>query len=201
MFDCEYSTVVCYCIISKSLICLNVIYNHCGYYWHVIQFLYCFRDDIVINWSTRTAMIIYPSNSARSIIQWFCVVDNSMLGNLREWSSIYLACRYVFDQWQTLQVVKYLLQSASNSHRQKTFLSGQTGWVRVLTLCHTLMDTPVADFSAPRVNATRRVAYRPPIAISPFHLALSVFSCKQRLWHWCELWPYVRMRSLGTRLH
>jgi len=35
-------------------------------------------------------------------------------------------------------------------------------------------DTPVADYSMPGVNTTHRVAYRPPIAISPFLLALSV---------------------------
>jgi len=29
-------------------------------------------------------------------------------------------------------------------------------------------DTPVADYSAPGVNTMRRVAHRPPIAVSPF---------------------------------
>jgi hypothetical protein len=43
-------------------------------------------------------------------------------------------------------------------------------------------DTPVADYSAPGVNTTRRVAYRPPIAVSPFLLALSVSYFKQTLW-------------------
>jgi len=37
-------------------------------------------------------------------------------------------------------------------------------------------DTPVADNSAPGVNITRRVAYHPPIAVSPFLLALSVYT-------------------------
>jgi len=35
-------------------------------------------------------------------------------------------------------------------------------------------DTPVADYSTPGINTTRLVAYRPPIAVSPFLLALSV---------------------------
>jgi len=39
-------------------------------------------------------------------------------------------------------------------------------------------DTPVADYPAPGANTTRRVAYRPPIAVSPFLLALSVSYCK-----------------------
>jgi len=36
-------------------------------------------------------------------------------------------------------------------------------------------DTPVADYSAPGINTTRCVAYCPPIAVSPFLLALSVY--------------------------
>jgi len=31
-----------------------------------------------------------------------------------------------------------------------------------------IRDTPVADYSTPGVNTTHRVAYRPPIAVSPF---------------------------------
>jgi hypothetical protein len=34
-------------------------------------------------------------------------------------------------------------------------------------------DSPVADYSAPGLNTTRRIAYRPPIAVSPFLVALS----------------------------
>jgi len=61
--------------------------------------------------------------------------------------------------------------------------------------------TPVADYSAPSVNTTRRIAYRPPTAVSPFLLALSVSYIKQTLWHSGQLWPYIGMGSLGTRLH
>jgi hypothetical protein len=43
-------------------------------------------------------------------------------------------------------------------------------------------DTPVADDSAPGVNTTHRVAYRPPIAVSPSLLALSASYFKQTLW-------------------
>jgi len=62
-------------------------------------------------------------------------------------------------------------------------------------------DTPEVDYSAPGLNSTRHVAYRPPIAVSPFLLALSVSYCKRTLRHCCQLWPYVGMGSLGTRLH
>jgi hypothetical protein len=43
-------------------------------------------------------------------------------------------------------------------------------------------DTPVADYCARGLNSTRRVAYRPPIAGSPFLLALSVSNFKRTLW-------------------
>jgi len=62
-------------------------------------------------------------------------------------------------------------------------------------------DTPVADYSAPGVNTTCHVAYLPLIAVSPFLLALSVSYCKHTLWRCGQLWPYVGMGSLGTRLH
>ena len=39
-----------------------------------------------------------------------------------------------------------------------------------------IRDTPVGDYSAPGVNTMRRIPYRPPIAISPFPLALPVFT-------------------------
>jgi len=50
-------------------------------------------------------------------------------------------------------------------------------------------DTPVADHSAPRVNTTLCVAYHPPIAVSPFLLALSVSCLEQTLWRCGQLWP------------
>ena len=62
-------------------------------------------------------------------------------------------------------------------------------------------DIPVADYSAPGVNTTRRVAYCPPITFSPFLLGLSVSYNQQTLWRCGQLLPYVRMGSLGTRLH
>jgi hypothetical protein len=43
-------------------------------------------------------------------------------------------------------------------------------------------DTPVADYSAPGVNSTRRFPYRPLIAVSPFLLVLSVSYFKRSLW-------------------
>jgi len=62
-------------------------------------------------------------------------------------------------------------------------------------------DTPVADYSSRGINTTRRVAYRPPIAVSTFLLTLSFSYCTQTLWHCGQLWPYIGMGSLGTRLH
>ena len=62
-------------------------------------------------------------------------------------------------------------------------------------------DTPVADYSAPCINTTRRIAYRPTIALSPFLLALFVTYFTQTLWCCGQLWLYVGMGSFGTRLH
>ena len=62
-------------------------------------------------------------------------------------------------------------------------------------------DTPVADYSAPGVNTTRRVAYCPLIAVSQFLLALSGCYLNKTVRHCGQLWPYVGMRSLGTRFH
>jgi len=62
-------------------------------------------------------------------------------------------------------------------------------------------DTLVADYSAPGVNSTHHVPYRPLITVSPFLLVLLVSYCKRSLWGCGQLWPYVGMGSLGTRLH
>jgi hypothetical protein len=43
-------------------------------------------------------------------------------------------------------------------------------------------ETPVANYSAPGVNTTGCVAYRPAIAVSQFLLALSVSYFKHTLW-------------------
>jgi len=57
-------------------------------------------------------------------------------------------------------------------------------WMRSV---RAVRDTPVADYSAPGVKTTRRVTYRPPIAVSPFLLALSVSYFKQTLWRCGQL--------------
>jgi len=61
-------------------------------------------------------------------------------------------------------------------------------------------DTPVADYSAPRHNTTRCVAYRPPIAVSLYLLTLLVSYFEWTVWRCGQLWPYVGMGSLGTPL-
>ena len=47
--------------------------------------------------------------------------------------------------------------------------------------------TLVVDYFAPSVNTVCRVAYRPPIAVSPFLLTLSVSYFKQILWRCSQL--------------
>jgi len=55
-------------------------------------------------------------------------------------------------------------------------------------------DTLVAKYSAPGLDTMHRIAYRPPIAVSPFLLTLSVSNFKCTLWHW---WPIVTIRRNG----
>jgi len=74
----------------------------------------------------------------------------------------------------------------------------QLEWTRSI---RAVIDTPGADYSAPGLNTTQRVTSRPPIAVSPYLLALSVSFFKWTLWRCGQLWSYVQMESLGTRLH
>jgi len=57
-------------------------------------------------------------------------------------------------------------------------------WMRSV---RAVRDTPVADYSAPGVDTTHRLAYRPPIAVWPFLLALSVSYFKQIFWRCGQL--------------
>jgi len=72
-------------------------------------------------------------------------------------------------------------------HQQKHFCLGgmaSSEWMRFI---RAVRETTVADSSLPGVDTTRRVAYRPPIAVSPFLLALSVSYCTQTIWRCGQL--------------
>jgi hypothetical protein len=81
------------------------------------------------------------------------------------------------------------------THQQKIFPSECTCTIRAVR------GTPVADYSAPSFNTTSCIAYRPPIAVSPFLHALSDSYFKWTLWRCGQLWPYIGIGSLGTCLH
>jgi hypothetical protein len=77
--------------------------------------------------------------------------------------------------------------SLENNISKKHFRPGgmaASEWTRSV---RAVRDTPVAEYSAPGVNTTGRVAYRPPMAISPFLLALLVCYNKQTLWRCGQL--------------
>jgi len=59
----------------------------------------------------------------------------------------------------------------------------------------------VGAYSTAVVNTTRRVAYRPHIAVAPYLVALSVSNLNEHSGVEGQLWPYVGMGSLGTRSH
>jgi hypothetical protein len=62
-------------------------------------------------------------------------------------------------------------------------------------------NTPVVNYTTPGLKTTRRIAYRPPIAVSPVLVALSVSYFKRTLWCWGQLSPYIGMGSLSTHMH
>jgi len=117
------------------------------------------------------------------------VLSLTIQGNLPAFSTTNL--------WWTFQ---HIYSCNCNISKKQFRLGGMapSEWTRSV---RAVRYTLVADYSAPGVNTTRGVAYRPPIAISPFLLALSVFYFEQTLWRCGRLWPYVGMCTLGTRLH
>jgi hypothetical protein len=58
--------------------------------------------------------------------------------------------------------------------RKKYFCPGRMAPPEWMRSVRAVSDTPVAEYFAPGLNTTRRIAYRPAIAVSPFLLALSV---------------------------
>jgi len=75
----------------------------------------------------------------------------------------------------TLESCGNTVQSASRISKKHFRLGGiaPSVWTRSV---RAVRDTPVADHSAPCVNTTRHIAYHPPIAVSLFLLALSVYT-------------------------
>jgi hypothetical protein len=70
---------------------------------------------------------------------------------------------------------------------KKIFRSGgmaPSEWTRSV---RAVRDTPVADYSAPGINTTRRVVYRPPIAVLLSLRVLSVSYFKRSLWRCGQL--------------
>ena len=62
-------------------------------------------------------------------------------------------------------------------------------------------DIPVAAYPAPGINTMHHVAYRPPIAVSPFHLAPSVLYFKRTVWRWRPTVTIRRNGFIGYALH
>jgi len=79
--------------------------------------------------------------------------------------------------------VRYRVEAYTNTglSSNKIFHSGGMAlseWTRSVTA---IRDTLVADYSAPSINTTRHVEYRPPIAVSLSLRILSVSYFKQSL--------------------
>jgi len=98
-----------------------------------------------------------------------------------------------------LVVTKLFHTSVSmTTSAKKHFRPGGMAASEWMSPVRAIRDTPVAHYSAPRPNKMRRVADHPPIAVSLFLLALSVYYWKRALWRCAQLWPYVGMGSSGT---
>jgi hypothetical protein len=99
-------------------------------------------------------------------------------------------------QWSSTDLSGYLMCLIT----KKDFRLGGLAASEWTCSVRAIGDTPGAYYSALNVNTTRRVIYRPPVAISPFILPLSVSHCNQKTLRWSQLWPHVGMGSLCIRL-
>jgi len=91
---------------------------------------------------------------------------SAVFPNLSHWLPWYF--------WFSPQWFQELRRPAGMPISKKHFRPGgmaPSEWTRSV---RAVRDTPVVDYSTPGVNATRRVAYCPLNAVSPFLLALSV---------------------------
>ena len=128
---------------------------------------------------------------------------------LRSISTTLCAVTNTADSWETLNFsyipVYSLLPISAYSWKlsisKRHFRPGRMAEPEWTGSVWAVRDTPVADYWAPRINTRHHVAYRPPIAVSPFLLTLSVscFLWTQR--HCGQLWPYFGMGSMGTGLY
>jgi len=115
----------------------------------------------------------------------------------------YCSCYNITYNHETIIYMQLYLQHISKTIliSKKIFRSGgmaPSEWTRSV---RAVRDTPVADYSAPGVNTTRPIVYHPPIAVSLSLRVLSVSYFERSLWRCGQLWQYVGMGSLGTRLH
>jgi len=147
-----------------------------------------------------TAKYWPPSINELNIANHFCMV--TIIGQTKPWGSF---------KTRTTFFKKFMEQGPSASRGQielrdlavccisnKHFRPGGMALSEWRRSVRAVRDTPVADYSAPGANTTRHVAYRPPIVLPPFLLALSVSYCKWTPWRCGQLWPYVGMGSLDT---
>jgi len=86
-------------------------------------------------------------------------------------------------------------------HLQKIFLSGQNGSGRVDSLCQSHQRHPGGRLLHAQPHYHTSCCLSPSNHCFNITPTLSVSHCKWRVWHSGQLWPYVGMGSLGTRLH
>ena len=82
-------------------------------------------------------------------------------------------------QWPVLPTTSCVKRRHAAHISKKHFRQGGMAMSEWTCSVRAVRVTPVADYSAPGVQTTHRVTYRPPIAVSPFLLALSVSYLKK----------------------
>ena len=125
--------------------------------------------------------------TTRDITDKFCMCHIAILSNWRPGSQP--ATVITFDYASSLKVIS-----------KKYFHPGGIALSEWMRSVRAVRDTPVADYSAPSLNTTRRVAYRPPIAVLLFLLALSVSDSKRTLWRWRPIVTIRRNKFIGHAL-
>ena len=93
-----------------------------------------------------------------------------------------------------LMVSLWMLRYHTTHSSKRYFCPGGMAPSELTHSVRAVTDTPVVDYSAPGLNTTGCVAYRPLIAVSPFLLALSVSCFKHTLW---LLWATVTLYRNG----
>jgi len=108
-------------------------------------------------------------------------------------------CIRILARSQPLNAAPGMHYPVHNISKRK-FCPGRMAPYKWMRCVRSITDTPMAGYAAPGINAMSQVANCPPISVSPFLLALSVFYFIRTLWRCGQSSAYVGTDSLGMPL-